>query len=238
MKKLLLKYTKALTPGEIIDRPNRFTLRIRLNSSVQRVHLPNPGKLSTVVARGRKILCEPSENKKRKTRFSAFAIQVGDFYVTVNSMFANQIFSTAIEKGLLDGFHGYTIEGYERMSDIGRIDFVLNTPSGKRVYVEVKSCTHVEEGVAKFPDRPTERGKRHLRLLKELAEKGKECHLVFVIQRPDARKFRPFTEVDPEFARMLREAREAGVGIRAIVTEFRPPNLHLIQDDLPVELDS
>lgn len=234
MRKLLLKYGEQLIKGIIIDRPNRFTLRVRIGSSIQRVYLPNPGKLRTVLAPGRKIL-QSKASGKRKTHFNAFAVRVGDFYVTVNSAFANVIFSKVLEKRALEEFKGYTIASREKKIPTGRIDFVLRDPRGEEVYVEVKSSTHVEAGIAKFPDRPTERGRRHLAALSELAGKGTKCFIMFIVQRPDARRFEPFKEVDPEFARMIGEAVEKGVKAIAISTEFKPPNLYL-RRVLPVKV--
>ncbi|MFQ6130183.1 MAG: DNA/RNA nuclease SfsA [Candidatus Hadarchaeaceae archaeon] len=235
--KLLLKYLGELRKCTIIDRPNRFTLRARVNSSTQQVYLPNPGKLTTVLAPGRELLCEPSAGKKRKTSFSAFAVRVGKFYVTVNSTFANQIFSAAIEKGAIGEFRRYVIAFREKRLGRGRIDFVLNDRKGRPVYVEVKSCTHVEHGVAKFPDRPTERGRQHLKLLSEFAARGKHCYIVFIVQRPDARRFSPFRAVDPAFADLLKYAQKAGVGIKVMATNFEPPNIYLSSENLPIDLD-
>lgn len=233
----VLRYPGKLRKGTIIDRPNRFTLRARVNSSTQLVYLPNPGKLTTVLAPGRELLCEPSVSKKRKTRFSAFAVRVGRFYVTVKSDFVNQIFSAAIEKGALEEFRGHVMVSREKRLESGRIDFLLNDRKGRPVYVEVKSCTHVEQEVAKFPDRPTERGRRHLKLLSELAARGKHCYIVFIAQRPDARRFRPFRAVDPAFADLLKYAQKAGVKIKVITTNFKPPDIYLMYENLPVDLD-
>ena len=235
MKKLLLKCGGQLIKGTIADRPNRFTLRVRIGPSVQRVYLPNPGKLSTVLAPGRKIL-QSKASGKRKTRFNAFAVRVGGFYVTVNSAFANVIFSKVLEKGALEEFKGHTIAAHEKKIPSGRIDFVLRDPKGEEAYVEVKSSTHVEAGVAKFPDRPTERGRRHLAALSELAAEGRKCFIVFIVQRPDARSFEPFREIDPEFARMIGKAIKKGVKAIAISTEFNPPNLYLHRV-LPVRIE-
>lgn len=235
--RLLLKYPGELRKCTIIDRPNRFTLRARVNSSIQRVYLPNPGKLTTVLAPGRELLCEPSVGKKRKTRFSAFAVRVGKFYVTVNSAFANQIFSAAIEKGALGEFRGHVIASREKRLGGRRIDFVLKDRKCRPVYVEGKSCTHVEHEVAKFPDRPTERGRRHLKLLSELAARGKRCYVVFIVQRPDARRFMPFRAVDPAFADLLKYAQKAGVGIKVMTTNFRPPDIYLGRENLPIDFN-
>jgi sugar fermentation stimulation protein A len=103
-------------------------------------------------------------------------------------------------------------------------------------YVEIKSCTHVENGVAKFPDRPTERGRRHLKKLIKLARNGISCYVVFIIQRPDARIFSPFREVDAQFAELLKEAYKAGVIVRAMTTEFDPRDktIYLMNPHLPL----
>ncbi|MCD6248020.1 MAG: DNA/RNA nuclease SfsA [Hadesarchaea archaeon] len=236
MRKLLLRCTKTLKRGEIVDRPNRFVLRVRVNSSIERVYLPNPGRLSTIMAPGREVLCEPAAGR-RKTDFTAFAIRLDKFYVTVNSSLANTIFSAAIDKGFLGEFRDCAISSREHpVPDYGRIDFVLRDAENEPIYVEVKSCTHVEEGTAKFPDRPTERGRRHLRILSRLAGGGARCHVVFVVQRPDARLFAPFKEVDPDFADLLANAVGAGVRITAMTTEFVPPNLYLKREGLPIKI--
>ncbi|NHV98321.1 MAG: DNA/RNA nuclease SfsA [Thaumarchaeota archaeon] len=236
MRKLLLKCTGPFRSGKIVDRPNRFILRVRMNSSVERVYFPNPGKLHTVIAPGREVLCKPATIEGRKTNFSAFAVRLSKFYVTVNSSFANTIFSTAVDKGILSEFRGYVISSRERLvPNYGRIDFVLRNTKNRHVYVEVKSCTHVEKGVAKFPDRPTVRGRRHLAILSRLAEKGVRCYVIFIIQRPDAQSFEPFREVDPEFASLLANAARVGVKIMAMTTEFMPPNLYLKREDLPIK---
>lgn len=221
----------------LVDRPNRFTLRVKFSRGVERVYFPNPGKLSTVVAPGREVLCEKVKGPQRRTRFNAFAIGLEGFYVTVNSSFANLIFLEALRKGMLEGFEGYSVVAREEeLPGYGRIDFVLRTEGGEKAFVEVKSCTHVEGGVAKFPDRPTERGRRHLMGLTRLAKEGKKCHLVFVIQRPDARIFKPFEEVDQEFAVLLKKAVRVGVEARAFTTDFKPPRLYISNPELPIDL--
>jgi sugar fermentation stimulation protein A len=237
--KFLMEYGKPLIKGKMIDRPNRFTIRAKMGLKIEKVYLQNPGKLSTVISPGAEILCERAMGGKRKTRFSAFAIKVGKSYVMVNSSLANTIFSNAIESGAIREFRGSSIVSRERsLPAFGRIDFVLNDRDGKPVYVEVKSCTHVEGGIAKFPDRRTERGRRHLRALTDLASKGARCHIVFVVQRPDAKMFKPFRDVDPGFADMLEGAAVAGVRIGAIATKFVPPNrIYIVNENLPVEVN-
>jgi sugar fermentation stimulation protein A len=237
--KLILKYNKPFIKGIVLSRLNRFTLLVKLNNSNrERVYLANPGKLSTVLERGREILCTFEKSKNRKTHYNAFAIKINNFYVTVNSNFANTIFENIIRKKLIPEFKDFDIKNTEKLiPEYGRIDFSLKTPNDKELLVEVKSCTHVENGIAKFPDRPTERGKRHLKALIEMKEMGIESIIVFIVQRPDAIIFEPFREIDPEFSDLLKEVYRKGIRIKAISTEFVPPDrVYLLNDDLKVNL--
>lgn len=229
-----------LVQGTLLDRPNRFTVRIEFDETSEPVpvYLRNSGGLETTLAEGRDVLCRPVSNPDRKTDHDAIAIRVGDVWVTVDATLPNQIFEACVGDGRLPRFEGYRVENSEPpLPDEGRTDFELRTPNGETAYVEVKSNTYVVDGVSKFPDRPTERGRRHLRSLTALVEEGIECHVVFVVQRPDADCLRPFREVDPEFADLLGEACDSGVGVSAMTTAFDPPEVLLVDSTLPVVLD-
>jgi sugar fermentation stimulation protein A len=64
-------------------------------------------------------------------------------------------------------------------------------------FVEVKSVTLVEDGLAKFPDAPTARGARHMRELAQAVSAGLRGVVIFVIQRNDASNFTPNRAMDP-----------------------------------------
>ena len=235
---VIYEYNKQFAKGSTISRPTRFTILAKMDWGDEKIYLPNPGELSTVIGVGREILCVPKEGKHRKTHFNAFAINLDKFYVTVDSNFANTLFQGIIEKRALQRFESFTIAFKEKnITGYGRIDFVLKNPTGKLAYIEVKSCTHVEQGVAKFPDRPTKRGSKHLKALAEMAFAGLLTYVVFIVQRPDANSFRPFEEVDPKFATILREAKLGGVHIEAMTTEFKlPGKVYLRNGNLPVDI--
>ncbi len=239
MKEKILKISDHLKEGRIIERENRFILKVEFEDSEEKVYLANPGALSTVLAPKRTVLCKKAEGENRKTQYNAFAIKVDDFYVTVKSVFANLIFSKILEKEMIEKFQKYSLISREpSLPDEGRADFLLKNPKNeKRGFVEVKSCTHVENGVAKFPDRPTKRGRRHLRSLTKLEGKNWDNHIVFAVQRKDAEEFQPFKEVDPKFAKLLAKAKQKKVDIHAFSTEFVPPDLYLADEDLPINLE-
>ena len=76
----------------------------------------------------------------------------------------------------------------------------------RRILAEIKACTLVEEGLAMFPDAPTERGRRHMEELALLSRKGEaEGHIIFVLHHPDAKAFMPNFHTDPAFALGMEE---------------------------------
>ncbi|MFC6719104.1 DNA/RNA nuclease SfsA [Natrialbaceae archaeon GCM10025810] len=234
----LLTVDDELVVGSIVDRPNRFVVRVRFDDAPERVFLGDPGALEGIVEPGREIYCSPADDPDRATDYDAIATSVDGVYVSLRTSLANDLFERALVADSLPQFDGYALERREPpLPDHGRTDFLLETPAGDPAYVEVKSCTHLEDGVAKFPDRQTERGRRHLRSLEASLEDGYEAHVAFVVQRPDVERFRPYREVDPAFASLLERVRDAGVGVHAVATAFDPPVYRLAEVALPVELD-
>jgi sugar fermentation stimulation protein A len=225
--------------GTFCERENRFVVTVDFGDDVARAYLGDPGALRNVLVDGAELLCEPVDDPDRATDYDAIAARVGDHQVSLRAALANDLFAAALEAGHLPQFDWADAVAFEPpLPDHGRADVRLESAAGDRTaFVEVKSCTHVDDGVARFPDRPTERGRRHLRSLEALHGDGTEAHLVFVVQHPAAERVRPFREVDPEFADLLARVADAGVSIHALVTAFDPPHYHLVEADLPVELE-
>lgn len=70
----------------------------------------------------------------------------------------------------------------------------------------------VQAGVGLFPDAVTARGARHIRELTRLAQQAHwRAAVLFVVQRPDARRVIAAREIDPTFADALETAKAAGV---------------------------
>lgn len=227
-----------LIPGRIIDRPNRFVVRVRFDEAPARVFLGDPSSLEGIIEPGNEILCSPATDPERATDYDAIAVRFDSIYVSVRAALANDLFARALQHGSLPAFDGYKIQNREpSLPDHGRADFQLASPTGDDVFVEVKSCTFMEDGMGKFPDRPTERGRRHLRSLESLISSGIESHLVFVAQRPDIDAIRPYHEVDPAFTELLGQVEEAGVGVHALSITFDPPEYRLENPSLPVRIE-
>jgi len=114
-----------------------------------------------------------------------------------------------------------------------RLDFVADL-GDRLLFMEVKSVTWVEDGVALFPDGVTTRGRRHLEDLAGLVAQGHEAWQIFVVQRADAVRFRPAAAVDPAYARELGRVAAAGVNILVLREKVAPPEITLAE---PIPFD-
>jgi sugar fermentation stimulation protein A len=237
MDPVLARHDEPLVEGRVVDRPNRFVLTVDIDGRSERVYLADPGALAFLEP-GVNVLCSPVADTTRSTDWDAIAAELDDGYVSLKAAFANELFLAAFRAGLLPAFEEYRYVDSEPSYPMrGRADFLLAPSTGDHdVYVEVKSCTHQEGGVGKFPDRQTKRGRRQLRCLEAVERGGSEAHVVFVGQHPSITSIAPFREVDPAFAELLGDVAAAGVSIHGIATAFTPPTYHLLDDDIPVSV--
>ncbi len=210
-----------LTPAWLLRRENRFRAVARLeNGREVAVHVPNSGRLREVFGKPRRAWLVRAANPRRKTPYDLQVVEGdGGVLISVDARLPNRLFAAALRQGAFDDWLGLPGEAWqvhpEPRYGEGRLDFLLEAPDkARRWWVETKSITLVEEGVALFPDAPTARGRRHLADLCRLVRAGDRAAVVFIAQREDARAFAPYAEADPDFPAALRAAVACGVVVR------------------------
>lgn len=226
-----------LTPAEFIKRDNRFVAGVRLESGrFTTAFVPTTGRLTGALRPGCRTWLQPSNDPKRKTPYTLLLTELENGGLcSVNAVTANWLFYESLQEGRLKAFTYDTINK-EVPFGRSRLDFRLG--EGEEVcWVEVKSVTYAEEGVGKFPDAPTTRGRRHLDELAKLAARGQRASSVFIAQREDAQLFRPFEAVDPAFASTLRQVHKAGVEVHAYRCDVSLAKI-TIADEIPVDLST
>jgi sugar fermentation stimulation protein A len=223
-----------LITGRFVRRDNRFRVTVEVEGEPVTAHLPNSGRLTELLTPRRACWLVEFDNPRRKTRFDLMLIEYAGVLVSVDARLPNSLFAEALEAGWLEPFRGYT--RFEREVRLGesRLDFRLRGPADV-CWVEVKSVTLVEDGVARFPDAPTARGTRHLGELTTAVRGRESAAVVFVIQRADARFFVPHDRADPAFGVAMREAANAGVGVYAWACEVSQQAIRIV-GQVPVEL--
>ncbi|OPZ95127.1 MAG: Sugar fermentation stimulation protein A [Planctomycetes bacterium ADurb.Bin412] len=117
-----------------------------------------------------------------------------------------------------------------------RFDFMVDDTDGTIHLIEVKACSLVEEGIAMFPDAPSERAVKHIEELAELASRGYRCHILFVIVHGNPERFIPNLHTDPAFAAALSKA-AANIQVHAVTLEANENGEgHIINMNVPVDL--
>lgn len=216
-------------PAVFLERLNRFEAMVRIGDRVERVHVPNTGRLKELLLPGVEVLLLVSDNPRRKTRYSLAFVRKRGYWFCIISAWANRVFAEAVKRGAVDWLSG-EVRGEVRRQG-SRMDFLIDG----NTWVEVKGVTYEEEGIARFPDAPTERGRRHLEELIRIRKSGSPAAVVFIAMMENVTRFEPFARIDPVFARKLREAAADGVAVRAYKCRVRPGEV-VLAEELPVDL--
>ena len=209
-----MKLGQCIVDGVFLERPNRYLARVEVDGREVPAHVPDPGRLPGLMIPGRRARLIYNPGPKRKTDYTLALIRHGSIWVSVYPVFANKLVGEALAQNKLSFLSGYKNFSAEVKAGDSRIDFMLDY-SGYSAYVEVKSVSHVENSVGKFPDAPTERGRKHLRELVALKKRGNRAIVLFVSQRSDTKSATSNDAIDPEFGKALRKARQAGVELYA-----------------------
>ncbi len=216
-----------LVPAFFVARPNRFAVIASVGGPHVRIASRDPGRLTELLRPGVRLLLAPAPlGSARRTPYTVVLVRNRRRWVSVVPALANNVLVSALARNRVPGLRGARVLAREIRHGRSRFDFLL-LRRGRRLLVEVKSATLVEDGVALFPDAPTARGARHVRELTEHARRGGHAAIVFVVQRSDARALRPHAGNDPALASALRDASRAGVRVLAYACRVTPQGVTL-----------
>ena len=220
----------------IIERINRFVVKIILDSAVLKAYINNTGMLQDYIVKGRRGFCIPHQ-KRLKTDCRLFAIREKKLAAIIDTQLQMQALEKIITLNLLPWSRGYRI--LKRNAKLGRslIDYLLEC-NGKKIYLEVKSAVLRNGKYAMYPDCPSLRGRRHIAEITSHVKNGGRGIIFFIAALPDVKAFKPNSLADPEVSRLLTEAKEAGVDIRALELYYNPEDyfIYLSKPNLPVEI--
>jgi sugar fermentation stimulation protein A len=203
-----------IVDGVFVARPNQFIVEARLTSGEDiRAHCADRGRLRWLVP-GTPLLLGIKHGVGRKTAFQVAAAWTEDAWASLDTHLPNRLIESALCAGALSQFHGYNEIKREARFGHSRFDFRLEG-AGQACYIEVKSVGTARDGLALFPDAPTERGTRHLAELATLAASGVRAALIFVAQHARADAVMSDRRVDPRFANALLAAADDGVEVYA-----------------------
>ena len=226
-----MKYA-SVCPAVFLERPNRFIARVELDGRSERVHVKNTGRCRELLLPGRRVFLAEGTNPGRKTRYDLIAVDKDGLLINMDAQAPNRVFAEWAQAG---GFvPGLTLLRPEVTWGSSRFDFYWEAGE-RRGFAEIKGCTLEENGFARFPDAPTERGVKHLRELAACRAEGYEAAVCFILQMEGMRQFSPNDATHPVFGEALRAAAAAGVAVLAMECAVTPDSLAVTRP-VPVAL--
>ncbi len=218
--------------GIFLKRPNRFIAQVELEGKTETVHVKNTGRCKELLLPGATVYLVRTDNPKRKTQFDLVAVEKGSLLVNMDSQAPNHVFEEYVRSGQF--LPDLTLVKPEYVHGDSRFDFYLM--QGRRQHlVEIKGVTLEEDGIARFPDAPTERGIKHIDGLIRSRDEGFEAWICFVVQMQKMKWVEPNDRTHPAFGGALRRAAEAGVHIMALECAVKPDQLEIV-GKIPVKL--
>lgn len=222
-----MKFSSPLVPAKFQKREKRFFAHCTLNDGSPVVaHCANSGSMKGNLEAGSEawLLDFGPDHEKtgKKLRYKWMMINSSGVRVVIDTHLANKIVEEALEKGLVKGC-SQTFEREKTYKD-SRFDFSFPEEEG---FLEVKSVSMGNQEEASFPDAVTERGQKHLRDLMDLRREGKPAKLLFLIMRENVKKMRIADWVDPEYGRLVKEAKQAGVEFLVYSIKIQPNGVEL-----------
>ena len=220
-----------------------------------KVHVKNTGRCRELLIPGSTVYLEDFEGRmgSRRMRYSLVAVEKkivfpaekssdeqngGMLLINMDSQAPNKVVQDALADGRirLPGLSNLTLIKPEVKYGDSRFDFYVEadgadeqftnkTVEPDRAFIEVKGVTLEDDGHARFPDAPTERGVKHINELIRARSEGYLAYVIFVVQMKGMKDVSPNYDTHPEFGEALAKAAEAGVSILAYDCKVTPDSL-------------
>jgi len=223
---------KNIQKATFKTRPTRFIAEVEINDKTEICHVKNTGRCKELLIPGTTVYANYADNPKRATKYDLISVYKGNKLINIDSYAPNIAFGEYLRQGkfLKDITHVKAEAKYGN----SRFDFYVETTTSK-AFIEVKGVTLEENGIAMFPDAPTERGIKHLNELATCITEGYEAYAIFIIQMKGIEHFTPNHKIHAAFGETLIKAADMGVKVRAFDCLVKPGEI-LIDEPIEVKL--
>lgn len=231
---------KNIVPAKFLSRPNRFVANVKIKGVETAVHVKNTGRCRELLLPDSNVYLEDfSDNpRNRKLMYDLIAVEKGDLLINMDSQAPNKVVREALENGViqLPEMGRLNLIRPETVFGDSRFDFYIEDENGKKGFIEVKGVTLENDGIAAFPDAPTERGVKHINELIAAKNLGYYAYILFVVQMSGMKYLIPNDDTHKAFGDALRYAHSCGVNVLAYECAVEPNRLE-VTCEIAVKLD-
>ena len=207
-----MKFKNKLITSKFQKRYKRFFADVESKGKILISHCANSGSMLGLLDKNNPGWVSPSDNVKRKLKYTLEIINDGKSNVGVNTHFANKIITEALTNKKIKELKIYNNFISEvKYGKNSRFDFQLINKNTK-AFLEVKSVTlSRNKGIGEFPDAVTSRGLKHLNELRDAIKHGYKSYLIYLVQREDCNFFQIAKDIDPDYYKAFIDAKKNGV---------------------------
>ena len=207
-----MKFKNKLITSKFQKRYKRFFADVESKGKILISHCANSGSMLGLLDKNNTAWVSPSDNPKRKLKYTLEIINDGKSNVGVNTHFANKIITEALTNKKIKELKIYNNFISEvKYGKNSRFDFQLINKNTK-AFLEVKSVTlSRNKGIGEFPDAVTSRGLKHLNELRDAIKHGYKSYLIYLVQREDCKFFQIAKDIDPDYYKAFIDAKKNGV---------------------------
>ncbi len=226
----------AASECKILERLNKFIVKIEIDETEDLAFLQNTGRLQQYIERGRMGFCIPIKKPKR-LRYRLFAVRDNSLCAVLDTLLQAKSFESALKKNFIPWLIGYQITKRDVRINHVRADYLVERKSDK-CFLELKSAILRLDGCASYPDCPSTRAFRQLKAMLKLVKSGATVFLIFVAAVPNVIGFKLNHHADPRLCSLIKKAAEEGVNIKGISIGYDPDSssIALLDYDLPIEI--
>lgn len=223
----------------MLRRYKRFLADVEFpDGSIITVHCPNTGAMTGCAEPGSRVWLSHSKSKTRKYPYTWELVETAQGTACVHSAFANKLAREALEQNLIPELRQFdSLAAEVKLGNRTRLDFKLEYPK-ETVFIEVKSVTLCDtHGQGLFPDAVSDRGRKHLEELAQLALQRKtRAVLLFCVLHTGIDRVSAAGSIDMRYRDAMRDALAAGVEVLAWRAHITPQEIRLV-DAVPFTLD-
>ena len=233
-----MKY-KKIKEAVFLERPNRFIAKVLVEGKEETVHVKNTGRCRELLLPDSTVYLEDFTNnpRNRKLMYDLIAVEKGNLLINMDSQAPNKVVREALENDIirLPEMESLTLIRPETVYCDSRFDFYIEDKNGQEGFIEVKGVTLENDGIASFPDAPTERGIKHINELIKAKNAGYSTYIIFVVQMSGMKYLIPNDTTHKAFGDALRLANLCGVHVLAYECAVKTDSLDVV-GEIPVKL--
>jgi sugar fermentation stimulation protein A len=183
-----------------VERENRFVLQLKkTGGQLIKAYIANPGRMEEFLVPGHPFFI--TSGNEGKYFYRAVSTIYQDSFVLLDTIKINGLVELMLKNNRIKAFDNPTSIRREVTVNRSKFDFLVEREgeNKKPILLEIKSCSLCHNGVAMFPDAPTERGKRHLEDLDFLASRDYVAYTLYWINHKNAKVFMPNGHTDRDY---------------------------------------